>query len=113
MAREIKSGRAPRLRIVSGRIAVASGTPSASAGNRFSVTDTAAGKVTITLTEPGRTLISAVANAIEATDTLCHSVKILAQSASAVTFGIFAHDGTDGVLADDVGFSFMIVVADA
>lgn len=110
----IKSERSSgRIRKIMGRIDVASGTPSVGAGNGFTIADTAAGKVTVTLSRPGRTIVGVSATALQATDTAEHHVKVLSKTeASAVVFGVFVGDGTDGVLADDVSFYFEISVKD-
>lgn len=101
------------VRQIIGRVAVASGTPSVAVGEDFSVTDVAAGKVKVTLSKPGRSIIGVSAVPFEATDTTAHFVKVLAKTeASDVTFGVFVADATDGALVDDVGFYFTITVKD-
>ncbi len=111
--RNIKSEKqARRIRKVSGVIAVAGGTPSISAGTGFTISDDGAGLVTVTLSRPGRSLIGVQAMAIESTTTVSHQVKAISATATAVQFGIFAVDGTDGVLADNVGFSFELTLKD-
>lgn len=105
--------RAMRRRIVAGYITVSSGTPAISAGDGFTIADTAAGKVTITLSKPGKSFISAVATPVENTAATGYSCKIMGTpSGSAIVVGIYAADGTDGVLADDVGFCFQYIVKD-
>lgn len=102
------------VRMICGRVDVASGTPSVGAGAGFSVVDTAAGQVQIVFDNAGRSILSAVATAIEGTDATGHSVKVDAKAeATSVTFGVYAADGTDGVLADDVSFYFQIMIKDS
>lgn len=101
-----------KTRRISGIIAVAAGTPSVSQGTGFTLTDTAPGQVTINITKPGRRLIEINALVIENTAATGFSIKAMSQSASAVTFGIYQADGTDGVLVDNVGFSFGLVLSD-
>ncbi len=109
----IKQDRQRRVRKISGRIAVASGTPTISAGSGFTVVDTAPGQVQIVLTRPGRSLLCALATVIETTDATGHSIKVDAVSnAASVTFGVYVADATDGELADNVGFFFEITVKD-
>jgi len=103
-----------KLRLICGRVDVAAGTPSVGAGNGFTVTDSAPGQVTVNVTRPGRSVISATATAIEGTDATGHSVKVDGAPANgaSVKFGIYAADATDGVLVDDVAFYFHILVKD-
>jgi hypothetical protein len=110
----VKSERGMKLRRICGRVDVASGTPSVGVGNGFTVVDTAAGQVKVVLSRPGRSIICALATPVEGTDATGYSVKVDAKTeASDVTFGIYVADGTDGALADDVGFYFDITVKDA
>lgn len=102
------------LRVVCGRVDVSGGTPSVGAGEGFSVSDTAAGQVKITFSNAGRSIVCAIATAIEGTDATGHSVKVDAKTeASDVTFGIYVADGTDGALVDNVAFYFLVVLKDA
>lgn len=100
------------LKVIFGRVAVAAGTPSIADGEGFTIADTAAGKVTVTLKDPGKAIVAALCTSTEATDATAHTVKAEVVSSSVVLFRVYAHDGTDGVLADDVGFSFMIAAKD-
>lgn len=103
--------RNPKCHIVAGRISVSGGTPSITQGEGFSIADTGAGQVTVTLSRPGSAIVAAVATAIEGTDATAHSVKVdTITSGTSVLFGIYVHDGTDGALVDNVGFSFLIIV---
>ncbi len=95
-----------------GRIAVSGGTPSIAEGEGFTITDGGAGRVTINITKPGKQLINAIATVIDSTTATAHSAKALSVSVSAVEFGIFVHDATDGALVDNVGFSFEITLSD-
>lgn len=107
------AGQARGIRIIAGRVDVATGTPSVGAGSGFTVVDTAAGQVQVVFDEPGRSILSAVATAIETTDATGHYVKVDAKTeASSVVFGIYVADGTDGALVDNVGFYFQIIVKD-
>lgn len=109
----IKSEEPRHVRILSGRVDVSGGTPSVGVGSGFSVVDTAAGQVQVVFTHPGRRILSAVATPIETTDATGHSVKVDAKvEATSVTFGIYAADGTDGVLVDNVPFYFIIILSD-
>ncbi len=101
------------LRLIAGRVAVSGGTPSVAAGSGYTVSDVAAGQVKIIFNDPAKSIISAVATPEEGTDATGHSVKVDARTeATDVTFGIYAADGTDGVLVDNVGFHFQIWVKD-
>lgn len=101
-------------RWICGRVAVAAGSPSVAQGSGFTVVDTAAGQVQVVFTLPGERVLSAVATAIEGTDATAHSVKVDAVTeASSVVFGIYAHDATDGVLVDNVGFYFIVALSDS
>lgn len=107
------AGQHKGLRMIAGRVDVSGGVPSVGEGAGFSVVDVAAGKVKVVFKESGRKIVSFTASPIEATDTLGHSAKVLARTeASDVTVGIHAADGTDGVLADNVGFYFQALVKD-
>lgn len=109
----IKQDRQRKVRKITGRVDVSGGTPSVGVGSGFTVGDTAAGEVTVTLTRPGKTILGVSATALESTTTKEHHVKVISKTeASAVVFGIFAGDATDGVLADNVGFYFEITVKD-
>jgi len=99
-------------RILMGRVAVSGGVPSVAAGQGFTLTDQGAGLVRVTLTSPGKRILSAIGSALEPTNTIAQIVKVLAiDTANAyVDFAILVVDGTDGVLVDDVGFSFQIAI---
>ena len=100
-------------RIVAGRVDVSGGTPSVGAGTGFSVVDTAAGQVKVVFSNPGRSIVSAVANAIQTTDATFHGVKIDAKTeATDVTFAVYVADATDGALVDNVGFYFQCILDD-
>lgn len=101
-----------KVRAISGRIAVSGGVPSIAAGVGFTITDGGAGRVTVTLNDKGRVILSAIAMPIESTAATSFSCKALSVSESAVEFGVYQADGTDGVLVDNVGFSFDIKVSD-
>ena len=100
------------LKVVAGRIAVAAGTPSVVDGDGFTLTDVAAGKVRVTLADPGKAILSAIGCSTEATDATAHMVKAEVESSSAVLFRVYVADATDGALVDNVGFSFLIVAKD-
>lgn len=101
------------VRIIAGRVDVAGGVPSVGVGSGFSVVDTAPGQVQVVFSNPGRRILSAVATAFEGTDATAHMVKVDAKAeATSVTFGVYAADATDGVLADNVPFYFIIVLSD-
>jgi hypothetical protein len=100
------------VKLIAGRVSVSGGTPAIVDGDGFSIADTAAGKVTITLSDPGKAILAALATSTEATDATAHSVKMEVVSESSVVARIYVHDGTDGALADNVGFSFLIVAKD-
>jgi hypothetical protein len=105
--------RMPKQRIICGRINVSGGTPSIAQGAGFTIADTAAGKVTITFTKPGKALLCAIPAVIENTDATGYSAKIMGTpSESAIVVGIYAADGTDGVLADNVSFYFQAILKD-
>lgn len=109
----IKAERQRHVRKIMGRVDVAAGVPSVGVGSGFSVVDTAPGKVQVVLTKPGKSILCALANAIESTDATSHSVKVKSViEASAVNFNVYAADATDGVLIDNVGFYFEITVKD-
>lgn len=106
------SKRSKPLRIVAGLVTVSGGTPAITAGEDFTIADTAAGKVTITLSRPGKAIVSALASCIESTDATGYYAKIMSASASAVVIGTYKDDGTDGVLTDNIPFAFQIMVRD-
>jgi hypothetical protein len=112
--RDIKSEkRVRRVRKISGRVDVSGGVPSVGAGSGFTLVDGGAGRVTVTLSLPGKVLLSAHAIPIEATAATGFSAKVLGYTnAASVEFGIYQADGTDGVLVDNVGFFFEITVKD-
>jgi hypothetical protein len=100
----------PKGFMVHGRIAVSGGTPSIAAGSGFTISDTAAGKVTITLDKPGSAIIP-VACPVESTDATSFSCKIHGvPTAFAFIVSIYQDDATDGVLVDNVGFCFSALV---
>jgi hypothetical protein len=101
------------IRKITGRIAVTAGTPSIVQGTGFTIADTAAGKVTVTLTKPGRVLLGAIATPINNTDATAYSVKIMGTpDATSVVFGVYEADATDGALVDNVGFFFELTIKD-
>lgn len=100
------------MKVVAGRVSVSGGTPAVVDGDGFTLTDVAAGKVRVTLSDPGKAILSAVATSTEATDATAHFVKGEVESSSAVLFRVYVADATDGALVDDVGFSFVIVSKD-
>jgi hypothetical protein len=101
------------VRTIMGRVDVSGGTPSVGAGVGFTVADTAAGQVTVTLDKPGKSILGVNAIAVNSTDATEHHVKVKSYSAgSSVVFNVYAGDATDGVLADNVGFFFEIHVKD-
>lgn len=101
-------------RMVAGKVTVSSGTPAVSIGEGFTVADTAAGKVTITFSRPGRYLVSAVACPIENTDATGYGCKIMGSpDGSSIVVGVYVADATDGALADDVSFFFQAILQDA
>ena len=109
----IQSQQSHGVRVIAGRVTVSGGTPAVTAGEGFSLTDTGAGQVTVTLSNPGKVTLAAVATPIEGTDATAHMVKVDGiTNAESVLFGIYVADATDGALADNVSFSFIIVVSD-
>ncbi len=105
--------RAKPQRIIAGRVNVSGGTPAIAAGEGYTIADTAAGKVTITFSNPGTTLISAIACPIENTDATGYSAKIMGTpSASSIVVGVYVADGTDGALADNIPFYFQAILQD-
>lgn len=98
-------------RVIKGRITVSGGTPAIAAGQGFTISDQGAGIVRVTPDKPGKRILGVLATAIEATTTAAHIVKVLSDptaNALYVDFGVYVVDGTDGVLVDNVGFSFQI-----
>lgn len=105
--------RAKSQRLVAGRVNVSGGTPSIAQGQGFTVTDTAAGKVTITLQKPGKQLVSVVACPIENTDATGYSCKIMGTpSATSFIVATYVADATDGALADNIPFYFQAIIQD-
>lgn len=106
-----KDSRMPKLRMVAGRIDVAAGVPSIAQGGGFTIADTAAGKVTISFSKPGKALVSAIACPIENTDATAYGCKIMGTpSASGFVVGVYVADATDGALADNVSFYFQALI---
>ncbi len=101
-----------KTRRISGEISVSGGTPAIVSGSGYTITDAGAGKVTVTLSLAGRIILGAHATVIESTEATGHFAKVISKSASAVTFGIYVADATDGALVDNVGFFFEILVKD-
>lgn len=102
-----------KQRIICGRIDVAAGTPSIAQGAGFTIADTAAGKVTISFSKPGKALLCAQATAIENTDATGYSCKIMGTpSASDMVVGVYVADATDGALADNISFYFSAILKD-
>lgn len=105
--------RAKALRLLCGRVAVSGGAPSVSAGEGYTVVDTAAGKVEIVPSKAGKSLISAIAIPIENTAATGFSCKIMGTPTGAsIIVAVYQHDGTDSVLVDNIGFYFQIVLQD-
>lgn len=101
------------IRELVGRIDVAASAASIGAGKGFSVTYVAAGKYKITFKKAGRKIVYAAACPIESTDATGHSAKVKAKTeATDITFSIYAADGVDGVLVDNVSFYFRVVLED-
>lgn len=101
------------IRMIAGRINVSSGTPSVVTGSGFTVSDTAAGKVTINFTRPGKACNSIVATPVQSTDATGYSCKIHgAPTGAAAIVSVYVADSTDGALADDVGFCFVALLQD-
>lgn len=100
-------------RRISGRIDIASSTPTVGAGSGFTITDDGIGLVTVTVAQPGRSMLYACATPIQATTATGHIAKVISQSANSVQFGIYVLDSTDGALLDNVGFFFELLVKDA
>lgn len=110
---QVKQEKSRRVRHISGRIDVSGGTPVAVIGSGYSVGDTGAGVVTVTLSRPGREILCVSAIPIESTAATGHYIKVSSKTeASAVVFNIFVADGTDGAPADNVSFYFDIAVRD-
>lgn len=106
-----RADRAKRQVHLCGRVNVSGGTPSVAKGSGFTVADTAAGKVTISFTKPGRNLISAIATPIENTDATGYSAKIMGTpDGSSIVVGTYVADATDGALADNISFYFSVVL---
>lgn len=107
------SKRAKSERMIHGTVAVSAGTPSVSKGAGYTVVDTAAGKVEIVPDKAGKFMISAIAVPVENTTATGFSCKIMGTpSGSSIIVGIYQADGTDGVLVDNVGFCFQIILQD-
>jgi hypothetical protein len=98
-------------RQIHGRITNA-GSAVIAAGEGFTAVYNGTGLVTITLTKPSRSLLSAVASVINATTATGHSAKaITVTDLGVVQFGTYVADGVDGALVN-VNFSFIITVKD-
>lgn len=105
--------RAKKQRIVAGRIDVSGGTPAIAQGQGFTIADTAAGKVTVTFSKPGKYLVSAIACAIENTDATAYMAKIMGTpDGSSFVVGTYVADATDGALADNIPFYFQAILQD-
>ncbi len=100
-------------RRISGRIAISGGVPSIAAGSGFTITDGGPGLVTVTVTNPGRSLLYASAIPIEPTAATGHYAKVVTQAYNAVQFGIYVADATDGAVVDNVGFFFELLLKDS
>lgn len=102
------------LRVICGRVDVAAGTPSAAVGDGYTVVDTAAGQVQVVFDKPGKSIQCALAIPIETTDATGHFVKVDAKAeATSVTFSTYVADATDGALADNIPFYFLVILKDA
>lgn len=111
--KNVKQAKDKSIRKITGRVDVSGGNPSVGAGSGFTLTDGGAGIVTINITKPGRSILGAIAIPIESTEATGHYAKVLAKTeASAVKFGIYVADGTDGALVDNVPFYFEITLKD-
>ena len=105
--------RAKKQRIIAGRVDVSAGTPAVAKGSGFTVADTAAGKVTISFQQAGKSLISAIASPIENTDATAYSAKIMGTpDAASIVVGTYVADATDGALADNISFYFQAILED-
>lgn len=110
MYREAKSR---KQRVIAGRVNVSAGTPSVAKGLGFTVVDTAAGKVQVKFSQPGKNLISACASPIENTDATGYSAKIMGTpDAASIIVGTYVADATDGALADNISFYFQAILED-
>lgn len=108
-----KARNAKPQRVVSGYVTVSAGTPVITRGEGFTIADTAAGKVTITFSRPGKYIVAAVASPIENTDATGYSAKIMGTpSGTSIVVGTYVADATDGALADNIPFSFIAVLQD-
>ncbi len=111
MDKVIKQARQRRVRVISGYI-TNSGTVAIGAGTGFSVSRAGVGDVTVTLSIPGREILSVSAIVKNSTAATFHGIKVLSSTnASAVQFGSYVADATDGAPAD-VNFYFDIKVKD-
>ena len=95
------------LKAVCGRVAVSGGTPSVVDGDGFTLVDVAAGKVRVTVSDPGKSILTAVANPNGAIDATAYTVDVEVESSTSVLFRVFVVDGTDGALVDNVGFHLL------
>jgi hypothetical protein len=88
------------------------GTLAIAGGQGFSAVRDNTGLVTVTLTNPSKSLIGFQATVLQATTATGHYAKVISASAlGVVQFATYVADGTDGALAD-VNFSFQITVKD-
>lgn len=88
------------------------GTAAIAGGQGFSIVRDNTGLVTVTVTKPGRSFISASCIVIEDTAATGHYAKVISASAlGVVQFATFVADGTDGAPAD-VDFAFSITLKD-
>ena len=88
------------------------GSVAIAGGQGFSAVRDNTGLVTITLTQPSKSMIGAQATVLQATTATGHFAKVISASAlGVVQFGTYVADATDGALAD-VAFFFSITVKD-
>lgn len=112
MDKPLKQARQRKVRVISGHL-TNNGTVAIAAGAGFTVARSGVGDVTVTLSIPGRSILSVSAVAKNSTAATFHGVKVLSvTSASAVQFGTYVDDATDGAPAD-IDFYFDIKVKDA
>lgn len=108
--RLIKVSRNRAVRKIIGRV-TNSGAVAIAAGQGFTAVRNGTGDVTITPKKPGRVFLAAFATPIQSTAATSHSVKVLAATVSAIQFGSYVADATDGAPAD-MDFSFEITMQD-
>jgi len=111
MDRSVKQDRQRKVRAISGHI-TNNGTAAIAAGAGFTIVRNGVGDVTVSITKPGRSILSVIGCAKQSTAATFHGVKVLAATdASSVQFGTYVADGTDGAPAD-IDFYFEIKLKD-